>query len=282
MALRDIVHIDEELCNGCGQCIPNCHEGALQLIDGKARLVSDLFCDGLGACLGHCPVGAISIEKRDAEAYDEKKVMEKMASKGENTIRAHLVHLREHGAMEFFNQGVEYLKENGIPVPSGVLDDEPKAQECETLACGCPGSQVRSVASSKEEPSRERRPSRLSNWPTQLMLVPVHAPFLQDSDLVLAADCVPFAYPDFHEEFLRGKVLINACPKLDNAEHYVKKLAEMFKNNRIRSISVVHMEVPCCFGLRRMVELALRESGADIPLEDITIGVQGEIKSRGG
>jgi ferredoxin len=270
MSKREIVHIDEELCNGCGQCIPNCHEGALRVIDGKARLVSDLFCDGLGACIGHCPLGAISIETREAEAYDERKVMEGMVAKGENTVKAHLQHLRDHGANDLFDEGVEYLREHGIPVPEGV--------EQETLACGCCADQVKSTDCHDSDAPAVRRETRLQTWPVQIHLVPAHAPFLKNADILIAADCVPFAYPEFHEDFLRGRVALVGCPKLDDAQAYLVKLTDVFRQNDIKSVTAVHMEVPCCFGLTRLVKVAIQQSGKSIPVMDITITTEGKIK----
>jgi NAD-dependent dihydropyrimidine dehydrogenase PreA subunit len=271
LAKREIVHIDEELCNGCGQCIPNCHEGALKIIDGKARLVSDLFCDGLGACIGHCPMGAISIEKRQAEPYDEKKVMESMVPKGSNTVKAHLLHLKEHGALDLFEQGVQFLHVKKIPIPSGVLVEE-------KLACGCCADQVKSIECNDEPVHGDRRNSRLQTWPVQLHLVPPHAPYLNNADILLAADCVPFAYPEFHEDFLKGRIALIGCPKLDDVDAYQEKLTAIFKQNRIKSVTAVHMEVPCCFGLTRLVQKAIAASGKEIRLNDVTISVKGEIK----
>jgi ferredoxin len=283
MAKRDIVKIDEKKCNGCGQCIPNCHEGALRIIDGKARLVSDLFCDGLGACIGNCPQGAITIEKRAAKPYDERRVMKDIAAKGPATIKAHLLHLREHGADELYEEGLKYLREKKIPVPAGVEKKE------ERLACGCPGSQVREIepcgcadgdAESEpcgcESPAPRRGKSMLRTWPVQLHLVPPHAPYLKGADLLICADCVPFAYPSFHDDFIRGRVALVGCPKLDDAGAYVEKLAEIFAQNDVNSITVVHMEVPCCFGMAKVVREALRRSGKDIEFEDITITTKGE------
>jgi len=270
MAKRDIVSIDEEKCNGCGECIPNCHEGALRVIDGKARLVSDLFCDGLGACLGHCPMGAITIEKRDAKPYDEKKVMESIVRKGPNTIKAHLLHLKEHGAHDLLEQGIRYLEENNLPVPEVVELSEP-------LACGCSGSQVRTMECCESKTDGSRKQSRLGTWPVQIHLVPPHAPFLNNADLVIAADCVPFAYPNFHEGFLKGKVALVGCPKLDDVEAYLDKLTAIFQQNKIKSLTVVHMEVPCCFGLPKLVNSAIAASGKHIKIEDITISVKGQV-----
>lgn len=270
MAKREIVHIDEELCNGCGECIPNCHEGALRVIDGKARLVSDLFCDGLGACIGHCPMNAISIEKRKAEPYDEAKVMEGMVPKGQNTIKAHLLHLKEHGATEFLEQGIRYLEENGIPIPEVVELSEP-------LACGCPGSQVRTIECCGSDAVGQRMESKLQTWPVQLHLVPPHAPYLNNANLLIAADCVPFAYSNFHEDFLKGRIALVGCPKLDDVGAYLEKLTAIFQQNRIKSVTAVHMEVPCCFGLTKLVQKAIAASGKDIKLNDVTISVKGEI-----
>ncbi len=274
---RKIIKIDAEKCTGCGECIPNCPEGALQIIDDKARLVSDLFCDGLGACIGHCPEDAITIEEREAEPYDERKVMENIVPQGPNTIAAHLKHLKEHGAEDYHREAVEFLKEHNIALP----EEAPTGGK---LPCGCPGSRVMDF-SEKSEAAREEeepvsagsRPSRLRQWPVQIMLVPPTAPYLRNAELVIAADCVPFAYPDFHEDFLKGKALLIGCPKLDDAEFYEKKLATMFQQNDVRSVTVVHMEVPCCFGLVMLVKSAIAASGKVIPFAEATVSVKGEV-----
>lgn len=266
---RKIIKIDEEKCNGCGLCIPNCPEGALQVIDGKARLISELFCDGLGACIGECPVGALTVEERPAEPYAEYRVMENIVKAGANTIAAHLRHLWEHGAHQYYQQAIAYLKEHKIPIP--LLTTEP-------LACGCPGTQVRNLQPENKEIPVAIRPSRLRNWPIQLMLVPVNAPFFNNSQLVIAADCTGFSQPDFQEQFLKDKVLLVGCPKLDDAEFYQEKLARIFSENKILSISCLHMEVPCCFGLVQIVKNALRASGKVIPFQEITIAIDGKIK----
>jgi len=275
MSKREIIRIDEEKCTGCGDCIPNCPEGALQIIDGKARLISDLFCDGLGACIGHCPEGAITVEEREAAPYDERAAMENVAKHGKNTIAAHLKHLKEHGADDYYNEAIAYLREKGIDVPL----DEAQANR---LPCGCPGSAVKhfskdTVGTEDEAVDAPKRPSWLGQWPVQIKLVPADAPYLNGADVLLAADCVPFAYPDFHEEFLKGKTLLVGCPKLDDAEYYREKLADIFSRNHIRSITCVHMEVPCCFGFRRIISSALDRAGNAIPIRDVTIGVRGEV-----
>lgn len=276
---RKIIRIDAEKCTGCGECIPNCPEGALQIIDDKARLVSDLFCDGLGACIGHCPEDAITIEEREAEPYDERKVMENIVPQGANTIRAHLEHLKGHGAETYHREAVAYLEEHNIEVPGN-------APAGGKLPCGCPGSRVTDF-SGKSAPAGEeeaapagKSPSRLRQWPVQLMLVPPSAPYLRNAELVIAADCVPFAYADFHEEFLKGKVLLIGCPKLDDAAFYEKKLATIFQQNDVRSVTVAHMEVPCCFGLVNIVKSAIAASGKVVPFADVTVGVKGVILSR--
>ncbi len=274
---RDIITIDDEKCTGCGLCVPNCPEGALQIIDGKARLVSDLFCDGLGACIGNCPEGAISIEKREAEPYDETRVMDNIVQHGENTIKAHLQHLKSHGALDYLSQALTYLKEHDIPVP-----------ELEHTGCppgGCPGSAMHDFREETPAPVQETAPepntparSQLQQWPVQLTLVPVSAPYFQNADLVIAADCVPFTYPDFHGTFLKGKALAVGCPKLDDAAGYQTKLTAVFSQNTIRSVTVVHMEVPCCHGLPSLVKSAMAASGKIIPYAEVEINIRGEIK----
>ncbi len=265
---RKIIRIDEEKCTGCGDCIPNCPEGALQVIDGKARLVSDLFCDGLGACIGHCPVGAITVEEREAEPYDERKVIERIVAQGPNVLRAHLDHLRDHGADDYLHEALDYLREHDIPVP-----------EPEPASSGCPGARamcLEPAGATEGEPSG-RAVSRLRHWPVQIALVAPIAPFLDGADVVVVADCVPFAYANLHEDFLKGRAVLVGCPKLDDAEAHIKKLAAIFEHNGIRSIEVVHMEVPCCFGMVRVAQEALQRCGKDLPLQTTKIGIGGEV-----
>ncbi|MBN2330583.1 MAG: 4Fe-4S binding protein [Candidatus Aenigmarchaeota archaeon] len=269
MVKRKIIEIDEKKCNGCGQCIPGCPEGALQIIEGKARLVSDLFCDGLGACIGTCPSGAIKVIERQAEPYDERKVMEKIVKQGKNVIKAHLRHLKEHGQHEYLMEAVGFLHEKGIDNPIGWTKKTRKP----SMPCGCPGSMVmdfgnRDVAEGKPDDSpKHGQKSELRQWPVQLMLVPPHSPYLEDSHLLISADCVPFALPNFHQDYLRGRRLLVGCPKLDDIDLYREKLAEIFRSNNIRSATVLHMEVPCCFGLRHLVEEAVRDSGRKIGVD---------------
>ncbi|MEO0080908.1 MAG: 4Fe-4S binding protein [candidate division WOR-3 bacterium] len=268
---RKIIKIDEEKCTGCGQCIPNCPEGALQVIDGKARLVSDLFCDGLGACVGHCPEGAMTVIEREAEPYDEARVMANIVKAGPNTIAAHLAHLKDHGAIDYHNQAVAYLRQHNIPIPG----------EKKTLACGCPGSAVRelspSVAVARTTDHSIPRPlSHLRNWPIQLMLVPVSAPYLKGADLLISADCVGSSHPNFHEELVRNRILLIACPKLDDAQFYVEKLTELFRTAKPKSVTVAHMTVPCCYGLVQLVQQAIEDSGEVIPFAEVTIDIDGK------
>ncbi|MFW6161291.1 MAG: ATP-binding protein [Planctomycetota bacterium] len=274
MPQRQIIRIDEEKCTGCGECIPNCPEGALQIIDGKARLVSDLFCDGLGACIGHCPEGAITVEEREAEHYDERRVMANVVEGGPNVIRAHLEHLADHGQTDYLRQAYAYLQKHGIDVPAAPSRPMPD------LGGGCPGSQVREFEAAAEEQPAGRAVSRLRQWPVQITLVPPQAPYLKGADLVITADCVPFAYGNFHEDFLKGKAVLVGCPKLDDVGYYREKLAAVFEQAEPASIEVVHMEVPCCFGLVHVVEQALADADREIPTTAAKISIQGEILQR--
>jgi len=287
MAEREIITIDEDKCNGCGSCVPGCPEGALQIIDDKARLISDLFCDGLGACIGDCPEDAISIIKREAEPYDEVKVMKNIVKKGANTIKAHLEHLRNHGETGFLRQATDYLEENGFenPLEKEVKVDQAAREEAsgDKLPCGCPGSQVRDLRNDDETGTAGgdtgvKQKTELRQWPVQIHLVPVNAPYFDDADLLIAADCVPFAYGDFHRSLLKSKILLVGCPKLDDAGFYKDKITDILKENNIKSVTIAHMEVPCCFGLVKLVNDALADSEKDIPLDDITVKVNGEIQ----
>lgn len=254
---RKIIRIDERKCNGCGQCVPSCAEGALQIVNGKAKLVADVYCDGLGACLGECPQGAITIVERDAEAFDEE------------AARQHVTRQRPQGAPIAKHHGcpgaaVQNLRLNVISkAPTKVV---PKT----------PGNPLSFLAGDDEAEE-----SPLGNWPIQLGLVPPHTPFLQDADLVLVADCAAFAVKDF-QGLLRRRPLLIGCPKLDDGQSYVDKLAEILRVANVRRLTVVHMEVPCCTGLVRIAQAARERACSDVPLEEITISVRGEILSSGG
>jgi Pyruvate/2-oxoacid:ferredoxin oxidoreductase delta subunit len=237
MPLRNVVKIDESKCDGCGLCATACAEGAIKIINGKAKLVSDIYCDGLGACLGHCPQDAITIEKRDAAAFDEK-------------------------ATE------EHLKDQKTPMPHAP----------QPHAGGCPGMAMRTMkpaAAAAAVAVNDKAPSQLAQWPVQLALVSPMAPYFQDADVILAADCVAFAMGDFHNTLLKGNGLAIACPKLDDVEPYVSKLAEIVK--AARSLKVVHMEVPCCFGLVRLAQAAITASGKQMDFQAIKITLDGNI-----
>ena len=270
MVKREIIKINKEKCDGCGLCIPNCPEGALQVIDNKARLISDLFCDGLGACIGHCPQGAIEIEEREAEPYEESKVMENIVKQGENTIKAHLEHLKEHGETDLLKEAEDFLKKNDIEVP----DLESK----DPLPCGCPGTHVKEFKAESDVSGNTEQASALTQWPVQMKLVPSHAPFLDNCHLLVAADCTAFAHPNFHSTLLHGKKLLIGCPKLDDVEQYTEKLTETFKANNIKSVTVAIMEVPCCSGLYYAVEKAVEGSGKNIPIIKEVISIDGNTR----
>jgi ferredoxin len=278
---RKIIRIDEEKCTGCGICIPNCHEGAMQLIDGKARLISDLFCDGLGACIGHCPEGAIEIIEREAEPYDERKVMEILVTKGRNTILAHLDHLRDHNETLFFQQAIDFLKEKNIDMTVQAQNPEPQPAP-HPIPHGCPGSMARDFnaapAVRAQNPEPRPAPSELRQWPVQLHLLNPQASYFRNADVVLAADCAAFAMGNFHDRFMKGKSIAIACPKLDtNKESYIQKLTSMISDAKINSLHVVMMEVPCCGGLLQMAQMARSNAGRNIPIKQAIVSLQGEV-----
>jgi ferredoxin len=293
---RDILKIDEDLCNGCGQCVPNCHEGALQVIDGKIRLVSELMCDGLGACIGHCPEGAITIESREAVPYNETKVMEQMKDKGKNTIIAHLKHLKDHGETGFMQEGVLYLKEhrselefnleevmNEVHNHGKLQQNQPDVptQQNNHEGGGCPGS--RTMVISKPSGSEaglklSDQPSELRQWPVQMHLLNPNASYFRNADLLFAADCVAFSLGSFHNNHLKGKSLAIACPKLDQGtDSYIDKLTAMIDIAKVNTITVMMMEVPCCGGLLQMVKTALTNASRKVPVKKIIVGISGEI-----
>ncbi|MBC8319993.1 MAG: 4Fe-4S ferredoxin [Bacteroidetes bacterium] len=285
---RDIIHIDENLCDGCGDCVPNCHEGALQIIDGKARLVSDLMCDGLGACVGHCPQGAITMENREAEPYDEIAVIKEMIPKGRNLIVAHLSHLKEHGETDFLQQGVGYLESVRSELPFD-LDDAKRevhhSQQAEVAGCGggCPSSIPVDLAD-RINPAKTASEvngkvgSALTQWPVQMHLINPEAGYFQGADLLFAADCVAFSKGDFHQNDLPGKKLVIACPKLDSGlESYVEKVKVLIENAKINTITVMVMEVPCCSGLLKIVKTAADSASRKVPVKAQLISIKGEV-----
>ena len=278
---RKIIRIDEEKCNGCGLCIPNCPEGALQIVSGKARLVRDLLCDGLGACLGHCPEGAILVEEREAEAYDEKAVIANVAAQGRETIEAHLHHLMEHGQRDHLHQAVGFLQERGIAVD--IPRQSPSTPTASGHFVGCPGARSATFAV-VDPPAQggEVRASMLSHWPIQLHLVNPLAPHFAGSDLLLAADCVAYTIGDFHKDHLHGKTLAIGCPKLDDGqEAYLAKLITLIDSAEIRSLTVMIMQVPCCSGLFQLAQRAVQQSSRKIPIRYQVVGIRGEIVQQG-
>ncbi len=275
---RTVIKIDESLCNGCGLCVSGCHEGALQLIDGKAVMISDLYCDGLGACIGECPVGAIEFEEREAEPYSEVAVMERIAPKGKAVVEAHLKHLHDHSQQDFVEQGLKYLKDNNISWSFDFMETKTQ-NHAHHGGGGCPGAQARSFTP-VPTPSANNQPSALSQWPIQLHLLSPSAPYLTGADLLLAADCVAFSLGNFHSAWLQGKKLAIACPKLDSdKESYIEKLVAMIDQSRINTLTVMIMEVPCCGGLLQIAKMALERATRKIPLKLIVVSLQGEIIS---
>ncbi len=235
MSVRNIVKIDEEKCNGCGDCVTSCAEGAIEIIDGKAKLVSEIYCDGLGACLGTCPMDAITIEQRQADDFDEAATEE---------------HLAKQKA--------------------------PAAEE----PCGCPGQMamnLKAPASPADDAPAGDIPSQLGQWPVQMKLVSPNAPYFANADLLFVADCVPFAMADFHGKYLKGKNIAIGCPKLDDADLYIDKLAEIIKANNLNSLTVIHMQVPCCSGLTYIAKRAIEQAAVELPFKDVTIGLHGEV-----
>ena len=291
--IREIVKIDDELCDGCGQCIPNCHEGALQVIDGKARLISELMCDGLGACLGHCPQGAIEIEKREAEEYDEITVIKQMIPKGENVLIAHLKHLKDHGETDFLQEAVRFLKSNEDEVEVNVQaiihevhNSRPQAQEQAPSGCasgGCPGSAPVSFEKplfmmAPEATATTATQSELQQWPVQLHLINPAAGYFHGSDLLVAADCAAFAHGSFHQTFIKDKKLVIACPKLDQGkEIYLEKFIRLIDESKVNTITVVIMEVPCCGGLSQLIQMAVDRASRKVPVKEIVVGIRGDV-----
>ena len=291
---REIVKIDDEKCNGCGNCIPNCHEGALQVIDGKAVLISDLMCDGLGACLGHCPEGALTIEKREAEAYDEVKVMTEMVQKGKNVVIAHLKHLKDHNEKEFLNQGLNYLSTNQSILSFDsqevidIIEEKNKKQynmngdlhiAHNHGGGGCPGSRTMAFGSATSvQENIGIQSSQLTHWPIQLHLIQPVASHFHKSDLLIAADCTAFSFGNFHSDYLKNRKLVIACPKLDsNKDIYIEKITRLIDEAQVNTITTVIMEVPCCGGLLQMVQMAAQQAKRKVPIKAITLGIQGQL-----
>ncbi len=315
--MRKIIEIDEQKCDGCGNCIPSCAEGALAIVDGKARVVKDMYCDGLGACLGHCPQDALKVIEREADEFDEEAAMEHVR----RTAGAD-----KHGAVKVASGcpgGKVEVFEKPEPKAKPVL--EKMSEMPKTMACGCSGSMIQDftreqpasiegtgaeeqaggcpcsggkfarkpapkaepapAAKAEPAPAAKAAPrgtdeSELTHWPVQLRLIPAHAPFLKGADLLMAADCVPAAHPRFHEELLKGRKLLIGCPKFDDADDYVERLAAIFREARPRGLTVARMEVPCCATLTQIVHAAVKRSGVDVPVREVVITRQGKTVER--
>lgn len=244
---RKIITIDDELCNGCGECVVACAEGAIQIVNGKARLVKQQYCDGFGDCVGECPTGALIIEELEVEAFDSE------------ATREHL----------FKTQGSEAVAR---------MEEANTRHAAAHKAGGCPGSKAVSFDKPSAPAQTGELPSQLSHWPIQMHLVSPDMPVLKNADLLLAADCTAFSYGDFHRKLLAGKVLIIGCPKLDDTEAYREKLTEIIKKNDLKSLTVAHMEVPCCHGLARLAQEALERAASNLQLQTVILGIHGEIK----
>ena len=292
---RDIIKIDRSKCTGCGQCVSGCHEGALQIIDDKAVMISELMCDGLGACIGKCPEDAISIETREAEAYNEVLTISKMVDNGKNTVIAHLKHLKDHAQKEYMRQGVDWLLDNKDKVNFSVDEvmqavhgHQPSASKVTQAhtshehesgsACGCPGSAERTFGNLHTNTSMVSGKSELTHWPVQMHLINPNAAHFKGSNLMLAADCVAYSLGSFHSEYLKGKTLAIACPKLDsNKESYVEKITALIDEGGIDMLTIMRMEVPCCGGLAQLAKMAADKATRKVPIKVITVGIQGDI-----
>lgn len=255
--LRDIIRIDEEKCDGCGSCVLACAEGAIKVVGGKARLISEAYCDGLGACLGECPQGALIIEKRASEEFDDSAVEHHMESMKKEKI---LPGSCPSSTVQRFDRS-----------PGAELHDK------EALPRGCNSAMVGQSGGEYESKTAIAQQSMLSHWPVQLALVPPNAPFLAGADLLLAAHCAPFAYGGFHQKFMKGKVVVCACPKLDDIRAHRQKLTDILREADIKSLTVVYMEVPCCAGLALIAQQAIAASGKNIPFRQVTVGIKGDI-----
>lgn len=249
--VRKIIEIDEDLCDGCGNCVPSCAEGALEIIDGKARVVADIYCDGLGACLGECPTGALSIVERAADEFDEEAVEEYLAKQK----------TAEPATIPMVSGGCPSARMQTFDSSASASASDPCQQANMPAAFG-------------------ETESALSHWPVQIMLVPPTAPFLKGADLLVLADCVPVAFPTVHRDFLKGRAVMMGCPKFDDAQHYIEKFAQICKQSGIKSITSVVMEVPCCSGLPMIIKKGMELSGVEIPMEEVVISTRGKILER--
>jgi ferredoxin len=276
---RQIIKIDEEKCTGCGLCIPGCKENAIQIVNGKAKLVSEIFCDGLGACLGHCPEGAITLEECEAESYNERIVIETMLSTTPASISGHLEHLLEHNEKMLYNEAINILKEHQVQIPINKIQvfSGDKTN-------GCPGSKIidlRNITQDIESVGENlKAKSELRQWPVQLHLVSPKASYFIESELVVMSTCGPIASAEIHRKYLKNRAVVVACPKLDNTEPYTEKLAQIYAQSMTPRVIVVIMEVPCCKGLSQIaVQAAKLSNREDIIIEEHTLSIDGTLKN---
>ncbi|TDX52481.1 ATP-binding protein [Orenia marismortui] len=269
MATRQIIEIDEDKCNGCGLCVTGCHEGALQIVNGKAKLVNESFCDGFGDCIGECPTGALVITEREAKEFDLDATAEHVRTlRGEEAVEEMMEAQKEHEA----NNSDSPSNHSSGGCPGSRMRVMKKAKG------GCPGKQMKVMDKDSEDNNNVEVQSELQQWPVQIHLVPPMAPYFKNADLLITADCVPIAYANYHQKLLKGKAVAMGCPKLDDGQAYVNKLTSIIANNDLNSITVARMEVPCCGGMVRIAEEAVRKAESDLEVEILTISIEGEVK----
>ncbi len=257
--IRKIITIDEDICNGCGNCVTGCSEGAIAVIEGKAKLVKEEYCDGFGDCIGNCPLGAITIEEKESASFNETATKEYLfESQGEAAVKKMEEAMKRHS-----------VHEHNTSIPA--------AHSEHVHHSGCPGKQSMYIGRDLPEVNAEYVPSKLQNWPVQLHLLPLKAPYYKNANLLLAADCCAFAYGNFHSEFMTNRITAIGCPKLDDVKTYLEKMTAIFAGNDIDSVTVAYMEVPCCMGIVRLAEESMRLSGKAIPLKKVKIGIRGNI-----
>ncbi len=279
---RKIIKIDEQICNGCSKCADACPEGAIQMINGKARLVSENYCDGLGACIGDCPVNAITIVEREAKEYDEKSVIKNIVKQGEEVITAHLNHLKDHGENEYYNIAEQYLKSNGF---DDFLNKYNNGEIKKSVFKGCLGSMQIDFSKNHEHENQDTLPeqqSELSQWPVQMHLISPNAGYFNNADILIAADCTAYALGNFHSKYLKGKKLVICCPKLDNGlDEYRDKITALIDTAEIKSLSILIMQVPCCSGLLHIAKQAVENAKRKIHIKYTVVGLKGDIIKEG-
>jgi Pyruvate/2-oxoacid:ferredoxin oxidoreductase delta subunit len=276
MKKRQIINIDKEKCNGCGNCVTGCQEGALQIVDGKAELVNEKFCDGFGACIGECPTGALTIEEREAKGFDLEAAKDRVTElRGEEAAEEMMAEQEKHQQEE----------QHGKHQSEGESDSGGHHHghhgHGNHAGGGCPGAKMMNMKKAKKTKSSSSDvevESQLEQWPIQINLLPPTAPYFQEADLLITADCVPAAYGNYHNDLLQGKAVAMGCPKLDDGAQYVDKLAAIIEANDLNSITVARMEVPCCGGLERIAKQAIQEANSDLEMKTVTIGVDGTKK----